>query len=435
MSVRVITGKVIKSNSNPSTSGKTYSKGVEVKKTSSSTRVSSAGSSKSSPVTSTSPVKANVSSSPITRTSPVKANISSSPTSITASEGVTPMTPSTSDPQEESFSTGGGRGGLGDTSDGFASLSTGERFATLGESLNADWEYYKPVAGLALWEARAAEQILAKASNAMGKIIGKYGNRIINKNGLYREPGRKTTNWAQDTLQRTGMPAVTEKAGKVVLAANSKTKFFTKKNLIRAGFSVMTAGLMSILPGKVFGEFELSEATQVISFARTKAVAAGDTESVAVLDDSMNELLNQSKWQEFFSYMPFVGALGGIAQHMEAARTSNQVYQRLDTFVASGDSSIVDWEKTRQEQIATEKTITDYRIEQNTIYQNNERIADLNHNEKVAAFWRDNRRKNDKMELEQLQRVSDFWDEYNKKKAEYEADSALSFTKLSFGLL
>jgi len=285
------------------------------------------------------------------------------------------------------------------------------------------------------------ENVLKKGDPLITKVMSLFddvGGRYVGKTRNY--VGKIAKSNKLDDALRIGNKPVNSVGDKIIPSINTKSLLGIRKQYFAAGFGLTAAFILAkeSASSKVFSNFQLAEGVDKLNYARTRAVELEGEGGVIVaeLDDALYDLLNQTAWQNAKSRMPWIGGNVGTAQNLESAELANAAYKKMEQIIVQGGGSAInEYDIARQEKISAEAQIVDYYNEQRVIAANNSRIADINARNEDAQFWKDYKEDLYKIEEEQNQKTADFWSEYAKKKAEYEAHEAANFGKLTFGLL
>jgi hypothetical protein len=178
----------------------------------------------------------------------------------------------------------------------------------------------------------AVAKTAVKASTKANALIAALDNDFIGT--IAKMPTSKTIGGKTIDINsfRIGQAAETMRNGRVTAAVNTLTKKQMKKILTIAGFSVAGALYLTkeSLSGKVFGDFQLAEAIDKIAYARRKASEEDRDDLVLQLNMLEDEITNPSNWDNFVSYIPWIGANVGTKKNIEAGKLASNVYKQLE---------------------------------------------------------------------------------------------------------
>lgn len=310
------------------------------------------------------------------------------------------------------------------------------------------------------------ERIIAEVNNAPIKygLEGAANNPFTTAlviSGLYHAGAAGMAAYKGLSVTAATQTAITGvEVGVGQIAVNTVTTKLAETTLIQAGFTVgAIMALKSGVESFTFGNFQIAEAMDKISFARTKAAEEGKWELVEQLNTLMDEILYPSGWDWVISKTPWLTAQRGIRKNLDAAKLQREVDDEIieDTRTAETNNETNDdkWARIREKETAQEKEAIDYYNEQRkqlleweeavkdrdmredakfwAEQTTAERAAHYKQLEKEAKFWADQKAQQRKKEAEDRQAIADFWFAYRKRLQQLDDNNRPS--NLNFGLL
>ena len=228
---------------------------------------------------------------------------------------------------------------------------------------------------------------------------------------------------------------------KTGVQVNAKTATQTKSILSRF-FSKKALALYGAWAGAVtIGKWGFAEAAEGITFPTSKflipeAQRTGDWTAVDEANALAEEITDISIWEKIALWTPLApfigipkkiqGAAAGIA--IQTKFTEDQKVKQ-----ALGQTEAQYWEQRAEDEAEQDKFAVDYYNEERKKMIEWEREAEIQGRNEDAAFWRDERVRQMKLEAEDRQAIADFWTAYKKESQKIIANSRPS--NLNFGLL
>ena len=191
--------------------------------------------------------------------------------------------------------------------------------------------------------------------------------------------------------------------------------------------------------GKNFGQFlGQEEAAQAINIAAATAYYAGNEEAYNLAKEARDEILaNDEYWDSISSLTPIENVATGLDRFRDTAIVAGEVMDKVaaDKFAAieSGETEVEQWQRAQADRAAMEKANIEFFNEQRLITEAQLRAANEEQRNKDAIFWRGERDKQRKQELENAKAIADFWLQYQKMKQKLIEDNRPS--NLNFGLI
>ena len=104
---------------------------------------------------------------------------------------------------------------------------------------------------------------------------------------------------------------------------NTKSQALTSSFLVKAGMALGAAAIVGTTVGTYpFARFELAEATDKLGIAIFRASGIGDKEEVARLVQLLEDMLDESVWENIVAKIPYANVLQSVNKNIDAARES-----------------------------------------------------------------------------------------------------------------
>ncbi len=223
------------------------------------------------------------------------------------------------------------------------------------------------------------------------------------------------------------------------VATNAKTLGATANLLSKIGFTVGGAAALTVaaIGTYPFSGFIKEEALQTLSLGVRSAVGAGDVEGAETALDLQDEILREDLWEKIISAVPFANVVKELRDFYKAAKAKvaidKKIVEDIKIQQETGESEDEKWARIREEEAEQDRAAVDYYNEQRKIMVDWEREAEKAARAEDAAFWREERAKQAKMEAEDRKAIADFWLAYRKESLKLANDNRPS--NLNFGLL
>jgi hypothetical protein len=179
---------------------------------------------------------------------------------------------------------------------------------------------------------------------------------------------------------------------------------------------------------------------QALGIAISRALKAGDQDSVNEINLIADDLKNQTKLQKFASYMPFFGANVGTGQLADALAKLDNINRAIDAFEAGNESDDEKWARVFAERDAADEQ---KRLADEAYYANINRLAaEAKRAERAEteAYYAKILAYKYKRQAEQRAADEEYWAAIYAGLADREADKYTTSTyeppsKLNFGLI
>ena len=282
-------------------------------------------------------------------------------------------------------------------------------------------------------EADLALNILMKGFAATPGVI--MGTRAFR--GIIGKAGKIGTD-GHTVLRTTRTPS-----GKIIseVVVNTKTIAQTKSILSRF-FSAKALTIYGAWAGAVtIGKWGQAEAAEGITFPMNKylipeAERTGDWTAVNEALALADEITDTNIWEKIALWTPLAPFVG-IPKKIQGAAAGVAILEKYTDDQKRkqeiGQTETQYWEQRAIDQAEQDKFAVDYYNEQRKNMLEWEREAKKQARNEDAAFWREERVKQFKMEEEDRQAIADFWIAYKKEAAIIAENSRPS--NLNFGLL
>ncbi len=300
---------------------------------------------------------------------------------------------------------------------------------------------------LAAFPAAGKAKSGSKAVRGLVKQIGKKGPKagVLKDFPLtkpFGDPGGELA------ITRQAVGGVGQRALAARIATNPATKKLNGKLLTIAGFTIAGAMVVkSMIESFSFAGFlKTSEGiSQNLVFGRGQALAAGDMQLVAEIDQLIDEIRNPTGWDAVTSKLPWLApfpALGGLDRTVDLNIKAQD--KRVEHDLITGGDYLESQKLAQAEKKANEEEIVNYYNSQRKLMvlweteaKTAERAAKREDEKKArnedAEFWADQRKIQRELEAEDRIEIANFWTAYRKMAAIMAENTRPS--NLNFGLL
>ena len=258
--------------------------------------------------------------------------------------------------------------------------------------------------------------------------------------------GSKTAVVQAGTIGTSGLTTATvggTTSTAYTIASNTVAQKATASLIAKlGGGSAVAGGLLAVIGTYPFAGFIQEEALQTCSFAVKTAIENGDLQGAEDAARLQDEMLSPGLWDSLIAKVPFANVQSKLMEFFRAAKVKVDIDKRiiddLKSQESEGISSMDAFTKSQEEKKSSQEAqraadaayyaqIEELRKQAKA----EERAEDLKQYEKILALREEADKKKRKATL-------DYWTEYYKTKAEYQANSKSNYeapSKLNFGLL
>jgi len=288
--------------------------------------------------------------------------------------------------------------------------------------------------------------------------------------GLIRGVGASLSALTGKTAVKEGAKVGVKSSAKATstagsMATNSATRKATTSMLTKMAKATtnpkfVVGGIMAMIGSYPFAGFIKEESLQTLSFGVRSAVDNNDPDGAQEAIDMQKEILDPGVWDRIFQSVPFANVLANLQDFYKAARIKTSIDERVVTALRNkletGQSDTDMWEQTRQEQDEMERGQIDYFNEQRLITER--RIADLKAQAQAEAdaerraqileqirLWEQYAVRKAEQERKEREETAAFWLAYNRELQNIQSNAPSgsgrsgheesSFSTLNFGLL